>query len=227
MEYFLSILIILVAYLTGSIPMAYIMGRLRRGIDIRQYGSGNVGASNIFIHVGKWYIIPLGAFDIFVKGAFPVWLAHILGLNSYIEAAAGIATIAGHNWSLYLGFTGGRGIGTGLGVLLALAGPMLIAYVGVAVLGWILFRSSALWWGIATALLPFWSLGLGKEPAVTIFCGSFLLVTILKRLTSNKGTAPPGVKWREVMKQRLLYDRDIPSREEWVQRKPADSKEST
>ena len=218
-----SVTVIILAYLIGSIPMAYIIARLTKGIDIRRYGSGNVGASNIFIHVGKWYIIPLGLFDLFVKGAFPVYLAHWWGLEPYIGAGAGLATIAGHNWSLYLGFTGGRGIASALGVLFVLAYKELIAYAGVTAIGWLIFRSTALWWGISTAALPLWSIAFREDTSVTVFCLGYLFITALKRLTSNRGTAPPGVKWRDTVAHRLLYDRDIPSREEWIHRKPPKS----
>lgn len=215
-----SFVVILLAYLIGSIPMAYVIARLIKGIDIRSYGSGNVGASNVFLHVGKWYIIPLGFFDLFVKGAFPVYLADRWGLDPYVSAGAGLATIAGHNWSLYLGFTGGRGIATALGVLFALAYKELIAYAGVTALGWLIFRSSALWWGISTAALPLWSVALREDASITVFCLGYLLMTALKRLTSNRGTVTPGTRWREVFVHRLLYDRDISSKDEWIHRKP-------
>jgi len=94
--------IVLLAYLIGSIPMAYVMGRSLKRIDIRRYGSGNVGTSNIWVHVGKRAAFPLAAFDILLKGAFPVYLAQELSASSWIAVMAGLATVAGHNWSLYL-----------------------------------------------------------------------------------------------------------------------------
>ena len=61
-----EILVVLISYLIGSIPMAYLLGKLFKRIDIRDYGSGNVGASNVWVHVNKWVVGPLIAFDIFV-----------------------------------------------------------------------------------------------------------------------------------------------------------------
>ena len=63
------------SFLLGSIPSAYIIGRLVRGLDIRGYGSGNVGSANLWEHVGKRWVVPLAAVEVLVKGALPVWVA--------------------------------------------------------------------------------------------------------------------------------------------------------
>ncbi|MBI2855651.1 MAG: glycerol-3-phosphate acyltransferase [Chloroflexi bacterium] len=212
--------VVLLAYLIGSIPAAYLLGRGLKSIDIRQYGSGNVGASNIWVHVGKWLVIPLGAFDLFVKGSLPVYLAQRLDTSPWIAVAAGLATVAGHNWSLYLKLTGGRGVTVALGVLLVLAWKELLALVLVALAGYAIFRSSALWVGIGVALLPAWSVVFGEPTPVTVLCVSLVAVVSLKRLVSNHGTAMPGTPWRKRYLHRLLYDRDISSRDEWVYRTP-------
>ena len=123
-------LLYLYSYLIGSVPTAYIIGRLVKGIDIRHYGSGNVGGTNVFFHVGKWWIVPHGLFEIFVKGASPIWIG-ILLLDLEVEGPAGswtinyvfgfdrtsaalagasLLSIVGHNWSVFLKFQGGPGL---------------------------------------------------------------------------------------------------------------------
>jgi glycerol-3-phosphate acyltransferase PlsY len=214
--------VILLSYLIGSIPMAYALGRALKKIDIRNYGSGNVGASNIWVHVGRWTAIPLAAFDLFVKGALPVYLAIHLNAGIWIGVAAGLATVAGHNWSLYLRFTGGRGINVAMGVLLVLAWKELVMLVLVAAVGWLIFRRSALWVGIALTLLPPWSLLFGEPLSVTVLCVSLIAIVALKRLMANGSMAVAGTRWRDVCIQRLLYDRDIADRDEWVHRTPTE-----
>ena len=214
--------VIFLSYLTGSIPMAYALGRALKKIDIRDYGSGNMGASNIWVHVGRWTAVPLMAFDVLVKGAFPVYLALQLDVGPWTAAAAGLATVAGHNWSLYLRFTGGRGVAVALGVLLVLAWEVLVMLVLVASVGWFIFRSSGLWVGIALVLMPAWSLLFLEPISVTALCLSLIAVVALKRIVANGSAAVPRTRWRDVWLPRLLYDRDIASRDEWVHRTPSE-----
>ena len=215
------ILVLLYAYLVSAVPMAYIIGRVLKGIDIRQYGSGNAGTSNVYVHVGKKAILPVGLFDVIVKGACSVWLARYgfdLGLGA--QALSGLVAVIGHNWSVYLRFNGGRGIATAVGVIFALSYKVLLPFAVVGLVGWLITRNSALWVGISILILPIWALLLGEPPAVVLFCIALLLITVIKRLLANMSGFPDESHWLQVMKYRLLYDRDILSREEWVNQKP-------
>ena len=215
------ILVLLYAYLVSAVPMAYIMGRALKGIDIRQYGSGNAGTSNVWVHISKKAVLPVGLFDVIVKGASSVWLARYgfdLGLGA--QALCGFAAVIGHNWSVYLRFSGGRGIATSMGVLFALSYKALLPFAIVGLVGWLITRNSAFWMVISIFILPFWALFLGEPLTVVLFCIGLLLVTAIKRLLANMGGLPEGSPWVQVMKYRLLYDRDILSREEWVNQKP-------
>ncbi len=216
-------LLIAYSYLVGSIPTAYLVGRWVRGIDLRQYGSGNIGGSNVAAHVGKRYLIPVGLFDALMKGSTPVLLARALDLGLGYQALAGLLAIAGHNWSLYLRLSGGRGVGTAMGVLLVLAWKELIAFAIVAGIGWLLFRSNALWVGIAMALLPLWAILFAEPLEVFLFCVALVLVLALKRLEANRLKAPEGVPGHILAVRRLLYDRDLSTREEWTLRKPGEA----
>ena len=211
------------AYLVGAVPTAYIIGKLTRGIDIRHYGSGNVGGTNLFSHVGKGWLVPLGLFEVFVKGASPVWIGdHLLGLERSSAAlmVAPLLAIAGHNWSVYLKFQGGRGIAVAGGALLALA-PLLLGGVIVVVLaGWAVTRSSGVWVLISLALLPLWAV-IADEPNVIIwYCGGLLALVVLKRLLSNWTPLPEDLSRKRVLFNRLFRDRDVDDRVDWVRRVP-------
>ena len=114
-----SALLIAFGYLLGSIPTSYLAGRLVRNIDLRQYGSGTVSGSMVYEHVGRWIVVPVGLFDI-AKGAFPAWLGLQLGLGEFASLAAGTAAVIGHNWPVYLRFTGGRGLSPYMGMMLVI-----------------------------------------------------------------------------------------------------------
>ena len=126
-----TILLLIGAYLFGAIPTSFWMARVIRGIDIRQYGSGNVGISNFARHVGKRWAIGIIVFDVAVKGPLPVILASskVLDLGLGVEVAVGIAVILGHNWSIFIRFSGGRGMGTVLGVVGSLSFLLVWLYL--------------------------------------------------------------------------------------------------
>ena len=89
------------SYLLGSIPTAYLIGRMVKGVDIRGYGSGNVGSANLYEHVGKRWVYPVAAVEIFVKGALPIVVAiYVLDISrsSAYLIGPGLLTLAGNNW---------------------------------------------------------------------------------------------------------------------------------
>jgi glycerol-3-phosphate acyltransferase PlsY len=211
------------AYLVGAVPTAYIIGRLVRGIDIRQRGSGNVGGSNVFYSVGKLWVVPLGLFELFAKGGSPIWIgmyALDMDRSSYALIAAPLLTLAGNNWSVFLKFTGGRGIAVILGILFALAWKELIVFAVVALAGWAIFRSAGVWVYISLLLLPFWSLLFGEPLAITWFCVGALAIVTVKRILSNWDPFPAGMPKGEVLFNRLFRDRDVAQRDEWIDRGP-------
>lgn len=115
------ILSLIASYLLGSIPTAYIFGKFLKGIDIRKHGSGNVGATNVFRVLGKGPGIVVLLIDI-AKGLIAVTLcADLFKLNQTIHfVLLGLAVVAGHNWTCFLKFKGGKGMATSLGVLIGL-----------------------------------------------------------------------------------------------------------
>jgi glycerol-3-phosphate acyltransferase PlsY len=121
------------AYLAGSIPFGMLLARAK-GIDLRQVGSGNIGATNVARALGKGWAVAVLAADA-GKGFVPVWLGRRLGLPAAAIALAGGAAIVGHMFTLFLRGRGGKGVATSLGVALALS-PIaavagFLAYVAV------------------------------------------------------------------------------------------------
>ncbi len=116
---------VVVSYLLGSIPSAYLVGRAFKGIDIRQVGSHNMGAMNTFYAIGFWPGMLVLASDV-CKGILSLWFAYLVATYLFVvpgnmvvpvEMAAGIAVIAGHNFPVFLKFKGGKGGATAIGIL--------------------------------------------------------------------------------------------------------------
>jgi glycerol-3-phosphate acyltransferase PlsY len=125
---------IIIGYLLGSIPFAYIIARLKMGVDIRDVGGGNVGALNTYRQIGPVYGIGVLAADI-IKGIFAVLIARWLDVSLAWVCVAGFAAVVGHNWPVFIKFRGGKGAATVIGVLVALTPvQLLIAIVIVLTL---------------------------------------------------------------------------------------------
>jgi glycerol-3-phosphate acyltransferase PlsY len=124
-------LVAVASYLIGAIPASFIMGKLARGIDLRQHGSGNLGAANTFRVLGAKAAIPVLLFDI-GKGFVAVWYLSKLGNGTiWYALMAAVAVVIGHNYSVFVRFSGGKGVGTTAGAFLALAPQAVAACVAV------------------------------------------------------------------------------------------------
>ncbi len=130
---------LLVAYLLGSIPSAYIISRLSRGLDIRQLGLGNVGAANVFREIGRRYGIIVWAADV-IKGAASIGIALALDVSQPWVLGAGFAALVGHNYPVYIGFRGGKGAATFMGIFLVLAPETMIITFALLSIPFILTR---------------------------------------------------------------------------------------
>ena len=122
----MPVFIVILGYLLGSIPTAYIAGRLIKGKDIRQMGDGNMGAQNAFRQLGARTGLIVGIIDA-LKGILAILIAYAATIPQIAILLVGTATVIGHNWPVFLGFRGGRGESTTIGVLLTIVTlPMLI-----------------------------------------------------------------------------------------------------
>ena len=124
---------LIASYLLGAVPTSYLAGRLFRGIDLREHGSRNLGATNLYRVLGWRYAVPVGLLDA-AKGLVPVLVfAPRVSSSELFALICGLAAVAGHVFSVFVGFKGGKGVATAAGVMLGLTPAAL----GVAVLVWV------------------------------------------------------------------------------------------
>ena len=201
----------------GSIPFSYLAGRVFKGKDIRHYGSGTVGSSMVYEHVSHWLLVPVGILDV-LKAAVPTYLGLKLGFGEAGAAAAGLAAMIGHNWPIFLGFTGGRGISTILGILLVLFPWGDVWLLGFLAVGYAL-KDSAPWALTSMASMPALIWFLGGSRVLYWLAGAVLLITLIKRLEANRRPLPAGRPERlKVIWLRLVFDRDIEDHQAWIRR---------
>lgn len=174
----------LLSYLIGSIPTGLIVSKLVGGPDIRECGSGNIGATNVARVLGKKWGALVLALDI-LKGFLPVALLPPLfslgrSENGLTEISVGAAAVLGHCFSIFLGFRGGKGVATAIGVFLALAPVQIIilTLVGLVLIAWKGYVSLAS--VTCAALLPFLLFFSGKPLAVQLVAEVLAAIVILK-----------------------------------------------
>lgn len=203
------------SYLIGSIPVAYLTGRLTRGVDIREFGSGNAGASNIWQSVSKRLVVPVGLAQIAQGVAGPL-LAQLLGRGDGVVVAAAIAAVLAADWNPWLGFTGGRGVGTTIGALLVLSPVALATFVAVALAG-VAVRAIPQAVALALVAAPVGALASEASAVVVLGCVALAAIALAKRVLANDAPAA-GAGDLQVYLNRLIYDRDVRDRDMWVRR---------
>jgi len=159
-------LIIILGYFLGSVPTAYITGRILKGVDIRQIGDENMGAANAFHQLGPKVGVAVGLVDA-GKGALAVLIAQAANIPQVAVLFAGLAAVIGHNWPVFIGFRGGRGESTTIGVLLTVITQPMLIVAGPAVLALLIRRNIILASAFLFIPLPLicWWLGV---PAVLV-----------------------------------------------------------
>lgn len=190
----------LLGYLLGAVPFALLIGRMV-GVDLRNQGTGNVGAGNLTKLAGLPYGVAAAVLD-GLKGLVPVLMARRLGVAEGVVAAGGVAAVIGHNWSIYLRSRSGRGMATSVGVMVGLA-PSLLVWTGMwAVIGW--------WLGGGLGGFFGWSL-LGPvavvadhSRAVVLTAFTLSLIVFLRRA---QGRAGDSFEWRDLL-ARVVWDTD-------------------
>jgi len=217
--YLTTLLLIILAYLLGSIPTAYIVGYLIKRVDLRNYGSGTVSGSMVYEHINRWIVVPVGIFDI-AKGAVPTWLAGYLGLGEVVAVLAGLSAVIGHNWPIFLNFTGGRGLSPYLGMMLVIfpwGSLWLIIFLAV---GFLLGDSAP--WALAGILTtPVIVIMLHGEMEAAIAALGMLIITLIKRVEANRRPiklADSSIS--RIIILRIFYDRDIKDHKAWIRRIP-------
>jgi len=202
-----GIIVIVIGYLLGSIPSAYIATRLAKGKDIRQMGGGNVGGLNVYREAGPWPALGAAIFDV-GKGAGAVAIAYwLLALPPVFVLLAGLASVVGHNWMLFLKFSGGKGMAAAFGslaVLLPVYGyPQgLLILFGIILIPFLITRNVALSIGTGLGALPV-IIWLGMHSGIgTIMAVIVGLVILIKFLPTARAA------WaRSKGKKDFIFDR--------------------
>ena len=189
-----SVVFVLVSYLFGALPIGLLVGRMVKGIDVRDYGSGNIGASNVWRTMGPVWGIAVFLFD-FCKGYFPTLLAgRVHDVSPWLPVLVGLASILGHNFSPFLRFKGGKGVATSLGVVYGLS--PLAAAVGFAVWGLCLLVTryisvSSMIAAVVTSLLL---IGLNRDLPHLLFASLVAFFVVIKHRSNlarlKAGTEP-------------------------------------
>ncbi len=183
------------SYAMGGVPSGYLIARYTRGIDIREHGSGNPGAANVYRVVGRWAGWGTLALDA-LKGFVPVTLARRLYPNDdRLLIGCGALAIIGHVWTIFLGLRGGKGVATSCGVFAALLPlPTFITFLAfvaaVAASGHISVGSI-----LAAVVLPVVSFGLDQNRAFSIFAAAVSVLVLYKHIPNMRrlmGRGEPG-----------------------------------
>ena len=196
MSYFMALAGITISYLLGSLPTAYIFGRILKGIDIRKFGSGNVGATNAFRVLGPAWGVVVLILDVF-KGIAAVTAVANYFLN-YLQFSPpvlriifGLVCVCGHNWTLFLRFKGGKGVATtfgvlaGLGIVIAELRMVLFLVVLVWLIVFLIFRIVSLASVLSALALPLFMLILHQSKQLlisSIILSIFIVVRHKKNL---------------------------------------------
>ncbi len=198
---------IIIGYLLGSIPSAYIATRLVKGKDIRQLGGGNVGGLNVFREVGPWPALAAGITDV-GKGAAAVAIAYwLLAVPPLFVLLAGLAAVIGHNWMVFLKFSGGKGMGSTIGAL-AVVMPLygywqgLLIFFGIILVPFIITRNVAFSMSIALLALPF-ILWFGMHSGIGTIMAVILGLVVAIKFTPTARRALT----RSKTKKEFIFDR--------------------
>ena len=200
--------VMILSYLLGSIPFSYLAGRLVAGIDIRAVGTKNVGAHNVMLEVGRVPGIAALFLDV-GKGAAPVLLAQRLGLSQGVALLAGMCAILGHNFSLFLGFRGGRGLASSMGVALALMFKealiggliLLVVYIGLT-------HNVAFSAAVGLASMAVWAWLFGRPLTLVLSPLALMFLLGLRQFPEARAMWRGAEDKRELILHKWIFDRD-------------------
>ncbi|MDD5702850.1 MAG: glycerol-3-phosphate acyltransferase [Dehalococcoidales bacterium] len=211
-------LLLVAAYLVGAVPTAYLLVKWIYKTDIRRYGSGSVGAANVFRNFSKPLGILVGLYDA-GKGVPLVWTASLLDMGLTMQIAVGAVTVIGHNWPVFLRFNAGRGLATTMGVAAYLF-PWGILFFIAGALFTLLLGSSPLPVLIGLAAVPLASWLLQEPLELTLGLLGLFLLLVFRRLSAPLTARSATVSKRELFLNRFLFDRDIRDGKAWITFKP-------
>jgi len=195
-----GILSIIIGYLLGSIPTAYLVSRTRKGIDIRNIGSRNMGGANVMREIGAREGVIVGLIDI-AKGAGAVLIAQALNISELWVFGAGFAALVGHNFTVFARFRGGRGSATIIGVFLVLAPEAMLITLVVVAIPFFTTRKFGAAILIGFALLPLFLWLLEGSLALVRYALVIDVFMLIRNLTGIKQIVAKGII------KDMIYDR--------------------
>ena len=194
------------AYLLGSFPTAYVIGRLRKGIDIRKVGTRNMGAMNTVYTLGIAYGILVLIIDV-AKGVAAIMLARWLEVPLTVELVAGGMAVIGHIVPVFLGFRGGRGGAVCIGVFAALMPWGVPIGTGIFLLLLLITRFPTFSYSLALGCFPFVAWSIYDSGTLILFSVIMLLILLARYVPRIKEMRTTGGSWRRVLLRRRLKDR--------------------
>jgi len=198
---------IICGYLLGSIPSAYIAGRLKKGVDVRTVGSKNMGAMNVYYEVGLLEAVLVLLADL-GKGIGAILLARWLGVSLVFQLLSGLAAVIGHTFPAWLKFRGGKGGATTLGILIFLMPKAIPFFIAIALIALIITRNLTFCYSIAFVLFPLaaWLI-YHNEPLIFFSLGLPIFVGINYIPRFKEMHMETGGDWRRVIKRGSLKER--------------------
>jgi glycerol-3-phosphate acyltransferase PlsY len=196
----LGILSVITGYLLGSIPTAYIVSRIRRGVDIRTIGSGNMGGANVMREIGTQEGVLVGLFDI-AKGAGAILIAQALNVSELWIFGTGFVALVGHNFPVFAGFRGGRGSATIIGIFLVLAPMATLVTLAVVAIPFFASRKFGGAVIIGFALLPLFAWLLEDSLSLVRYALAIDVFMLIRNLPDIRRVLAKGII------RDMIYDR--------------------
>jgi acyl phosphate:glycerol-3-phosphate acyltransferase len=185
----------LTAYLIGSIPTAYIVVYWLKGVDIRQVGSKNVGALNTFHQVGIWGALVVLIVDA-AKGTLAVLVPGWVDAPGWMAYLTTILVVIGHNWPIFLGFRGGKGVGTIFGISLVIVPQLTIIALGPTILLALLTRNMVIAVGTGFIVVNALAVATRQGPGLIALCLALTLLAVGAYIIGARGQISTAIKTR-------------------------------
>ncbi len=205
-EAFLIALALISSYLIGSFPTAYLVARLRRGVDIREIGTRNMGAMNVFYKIGIAEGLLVLGIDI-GKGASAILLSRLLEAPPLAQLGCGVAVLLGHAFPVFLKFRGGKGGATAIGVLIFLMPKAIPFYLGIFLLLLAITRVPTISYSLAFLCFPFIAWLIYHSGTFIIFSTLLPLLPGLKYIPRIREMRSQAGSWRRVFLRRSIKER--------------------
>jgi glycerol-3-phosphate acyltransferase PlsY len=202
-----AVIALVCAYVLGSIPSAYIVGKIQKKKDIRSIGTHNMGAMNVFYEIGFWWGLTVLIADV-GKGVAAMAIAEALNVHEYVYLASGMVVVLGHSFPVFLGFKGGKGGATSIGVLIYLMKPWAVLINGgLFALLFFITRAPTISYGLAFICYPFISWYMFHRWDWIIFTAALLLVPLVRYIPRIKEMRDKAGNWRRVFQRKSVNDR--------------------